>query len=124
MSSGGGHVCFSVRVDMCLLHTTPLPSSSPYIPSARHCFPTPPSLPPRLTVDSGPFQLRDPANEEKWSFQLAESLARVRELAPKRLMSGRRFLITPSTKPDYEDLKEIIEASGGVRTTSTPTTTP
>jgi hypothetical protein len=45
---------------------------------------------------------------------LEESLERLQETGASKLMAGLKFHITPSTIPDYQDLKEMIEASGGV----------
>ena len=53
-------------------------------------------------------------NEEKWSFSLKDAMAGVHERGPSKLMAGLKFMVTPSTKPGFEDLKEMVEAAGGV----------
>lgn len=37
----------------------------------------------------------------------------VKSLGPSSLMANYKFLITPSVQPDFSDMREIIEASGG-----------
>jgi hypothetical protein len=63
-------------------------------------------------VDPSDFPLLDPNNEEKWLMTFSGVLEKAKA-APGALMKDMKFLITPSTKPEYEDLKEMIEASGG-----------
>ena len=70
-------------------------------------------------IDEGTHALLDPAVEKQYGFTLKESLRRSHE---KKLFAGKKFFITPKTKPEISDMKEIVESAGGVVVVASPTT--
>ena len=65
-------------------------------------------------VDPREYPLEDRDMEKKWGFELRESMERVRRQGVSQLMAGLDILVTPSTIPEFDELREMIEASGGV----------
>lgn len=65
------------------------------------------------SIDPMDFPIKDGPSEKKWCMKLEQALNLVRQRGASKLMMGYEFLITPSVVPDFEDLKEIIEACGG-----------
>ncbi|KZT63813.1 hypothetical protein DAEQUDRAFT_770249 [Daedalea quercina L-15889] len=70
------------------------------------------------------FVLKDPANEDKFGFRLAEALRRA--AAHTRgggggLFAGHAFYVTPHVPVDSKLLKNVVTACGGQFLTQTPT---
>lgn len=64
-------------------------------------------------VDPQGFIPKDPRVENMYDFVLSESLCRSRNLKLPKLFEGLEFYSTPSTKPPRNELRQIVEASGG-----------
>ncbi|KAK7081436.1 hypothetical protein SK128_024035, partial [Halocaridina rubra] len=68
-------------------------------------------------VDPWDYLVKDVEAEEKYSFSLLQSL---RSAAKVRLFEGLELHATKSVKPPPEEMKEIIECSGGIYLDAAP----
>lgn len=66
------------------------------------------------------FVLKDPDNEDKFGFRLADALQRAKANAGK-LFAGHTFYVTPHVPVDSKLLKNVVAACGGALSTQTPT---
>lgn len=67
--------------------------------------------------------LKDPANEGKFGFKLADALRRAKAHAGAGagLFAGHTFYVTPRVPVDSKLLKNVVAACGGALSTQTPT---
>lgn len=56
------------------------------------------------------YALADRENEKKWSFKLADALAKAHE---SKLLDGCTFYITKNVEPNFKVLTDIVKAAGG-----------
>ncbi|EGG07323.1 uncharacterized protein MELLADRAFT_74693 [Melampsora larici-populina 98AG31] len=68
-------------------------------------------------IEPDDYLLNDRHGETIHGFTLQESLSRAREA---KLLSGETFYVSPSVKPDFETIKELIELADGKVITTTP----
>ncbi len=61
--------------------------------------------------DPADYQVNDEQFENHYSCCLKESLDRARERKP--LFSGLMFYLSPSVRPTYKDMEEMIKSAGG-----------
>ena len=62
--------------------------------------------------DPNDYQVKDERFEKHYGCCLRESLERARER--KFLFAGIMFYLSPSVRPSYNDLEEMIRSAGGV----------
>ncbi|XP_014296531.1 mediator of DNA damage checkpoint protein 1 isoform X2 [Microplitis demolitor] len=67
--------------------------------------------------DPSPFIIKDQAFEEKYKFNLCESLIKA---AAEPIFNDYSFIITRNVKPKFSDLTKLIEAAGGLSLINAP----
>lgn len=60
--------------------------------------------------DTSRFLIGDSESEAKWKFSLRKTLA---VASGDPLLSGRKFLVTPSVQPGGEEFVQIVKGAGG-----------
>ncbi|TGZ76888.1 BRCT domain-containing protein [Ascodesmis nigricans] len=64
-------------------------------------------------LDTSKYLLKDPENEKRLNYNLAESLARAKSNAGK-LLAGQTIFVTTDVHGGFDVCKSIVEANGGV----------
>ncbi|KAJ3312315.1 Mediator of DNA damage checkpoint protein 1 [Boothiomyces sp. JEL0838] len=66
-----------------------------------------------MKADESKYILKDAKDERKWGFNLKNSISLARSNLEHPIFKNIVFFSTKSVKPEYEELKQILEAAGG-----------
>lgn len=67
-----------------------------------------------LIADIKDYLIVDPAGEDKFKFNLRDSLAITSDFERPKLLEGLTFYATISVQPPAEELRPILESAGGL----------